>query len=63
MSSLPFWHGRERLGEERDAADTGVSPQLRLGRLNASLEEEWSSKPALTEAVIRSFVFADATRR
>lgn len=51
----------ERLGAERDWADTGVSPQLRLGHLNTRLQEEWRSKPALTEAVTRAFVFADAS--
>jgi AcrR family transcriptional regulator len=51
----------ERLGAERDWADTGVSPRLRLSQLNARLHEEWRSKPALTEAVTRAFVFADAS--
>lgn len=51
----------ERLGAERDWADTGVSPRQRVGHLNARLHEEWRSKPSLTEAVTRAFVFADAS--
>ncbi|MEU0497513.1 TetR family transcriptional regulator [Mycobacterium sp. NPDC006124] len=51
----------ERLDAERDWADAGVSPRLRLGHLNARLQEEWRSKPALTEAVTRAFLFADAS--
>lgn len=51
----------ERLAAERDWAAAGVSPRLRLGELNARVHEEWRSKPALTEAVTRAFVFADAS--
>jgi AcrR family transcriptional regulator len=51
----------ERLGAERDWTITADSPRLRVAHLNARLCEELHCRPALTEAVTRAFVFADAS--
>jgi TetR/AcrR family transcriptional regulator, cholesterol catabolism regulator len=51
----------ERLGAERDWTITADSPRLRVAHLNARLCEELQCRPALTEAVTRAFVFADAS--
>jgi AcrR family transcriptional regulator len=51
----------ERLGAERDWTATSESPRIRLRQLNTRLCQEWQSRPALTEAVTRAFVFADGS--
>jgi TetR/AcrR family transcriptional regulator, cholesterol catabolism regulator len=51
----------ERLGAEQDWATVADSSRMRVGQLNARLREEWRTRPALTEAVTRAFVFADAS--
>ncbi len=51
----------ERLGAEEDWTVTADSPQLRVAYVNARLHKELRCRPALTEAVIRAFVFADGS--
>ncbi|MCP9271232.1 TetR family transcriptional regulator [Mycolicibacterium arenosum] len=51
----------ERIGNERDWGDTAGSSRLRVTRLNTRLLEECHTRPALTEAVTRAFVFADGS--
>lgn len=51
----------EHLGAERDWTATAGSPRLRVEQLNTRLCHEWRTRPALTEAVTRAFVFADGS--
>lgn len=51
----------ERLDAEHDWATIADTPVQRLEELNACLRHEWQDRPALTEAVTRAFVVADAT--
>jgi AcrR family transcriptional regulator len=51
----------ERLDASHDWAAIGGTPHQRLCYVISLVNGEWRRQPALTEAVTRAFVFADAT--